>query len=220
MRTFILSACLLAATVGAQAQLTFGPEVSLIGSNYTGKADGQSSNTKSIVSFRAGAVLDAPISDHFSIQPAVLYVMNGFKSDIVIANASVHVNTLEIPVNVMYKIDVPGDGHLFVGLGPYIAYNMGGKYKESDSYSGTQTGSLNIGSGPLDDLKVFDFGLGINAGYQLTNGLFLRVFYQKGLLNLDPQGNSNNYIRSTNYGVGVGMLFGGNHTHAHTKAKK
>src|SRR6185437_2570495 len=121
MKSFILSACMLVSVVGAEAQVTYGPEVSLIGSNYTGKEAGQSLNTKSVVSFRAGGVVDIPVSDNFSIQPSLLYVRNGFKSDVVFFDATAHVSTLELPINVTYKIDMRGGDHFFVGLGPYIA---------------------------------------------------------------------------------------------------
>lgn len=223
MKSLIISASLLVSMTSVQAQFTVGPELSLIGTNYTGKVDGQSGNTKSVISFRAGAVVNAPIGDHFDIQPAVMYVQNGSKSDVVFSSATAHVNTLEVPVNVMYKINTTHGEHFFVGLGPYIAYNMSGKTKFTSNFSGTgaETQTISFGSDAHDNMKTIDLGLGINVGYQLLNGLFLRVYYQKGLVNLFPQGNTENSIYSTNYGVGLGMLFGG-HNHAKTKpqAKK
>lgn len=204
---------MLASVAGAQAQVTYGPEVSLIGTNYTDNSNGRSSSAKAIISYRIGAVVDAPLCGHFSIQPAVFYVRNGYKFDANTVNVSVRVNTLEVPVNVMYKVDVHGGDNFFVGLGPYFALNMSGTYDESDNFFGSRNGSLNIGSGPTDILKTVDFGLGINTGYQLSNGLFLRLFYQKGLLNLAGKAEVGGTEHSTNYGIGVGMLFGGGHTH-------
>ena len=111
---------------------------------------------------------------------------------------------MKIPVNILWKFGKPKGERFFVG--PYFAFNLGGTLKDNSSYGGSTSAKLNIGAGVGDDIKGFDFGVGLNLGYQLTNGLFIRGHYQYGLVNLLPQGDANNTMRNYNFGVTVGFL--------------
>jgi len=143
--------------------------------------------------------------------------MNGYKLDDPFGGTvTTTINTLEIPLNILYKFGKPGVDNFFVGVGPYIADNISGKFKENDNFNGSASTKVNIGTGPNDDLKPFDLGVGIDLGYGVMSGFFLRAHYQYGLANLAPQGNSQNTFNNVNYGLSVGFLFCGNNQHTKT----
>jgi hypothetical protein len=53
-----------------------------------------------------------------------------------------------------------------------------------------ETKDLKFGNdAPSNDLRRFNAGAQVNAGYQLRSGIFFRAMYQLGISNLLPQGN-------------------------------
>ncbi len=201
--------CLMAAASG-RAQVSFGPEAGVIFTNYTGKTNGATEPTKAMVSFRVGGVADIGLSERFFFQPGLLYVLNGFKVDYVVSSGSCKVHTLELPLNIGCKFGKPGGDRFSIGVGPYLAFNMGGTLKQT-SYGTSESMSIKIGNDAnTDNLKRTDVGLGINVAYQLSYGLFIRGHFQQGITNLEPGGDSNNSTFSTNSGISFGYLFGVN----------
>ena len=93
-----------------------------------------------------------------------------------------------------------------------------GRGRQTDDSYKTTDFTYSIGNDAThDDIKRTDFGIGLNAGYQIDNGLFFRAHYQRGFVNLLPGGDTNNTEFSTNYGVSVGYLFGAGGAHKHSK---
>jgi hypothetical protein len=175
--------------------IAFGVELGLNVADLLYSQSGGGITSKPIVMGRAGVLVDIPLCGSFFLQPGVFYAMNGGKVD----NNTTNLNTIEVPVNVMYKFHLKTCNSLFVGIGPYVGYNI----------SGTQTnGSLKIGSDNTDNIKAFDFGAGINVGYEMCNGLFFRARYQWGIANLQPQNDYITNINSESYGVQIGYFFG------------
>ncbi len=206
MKTMILS-CLAVAMLatGAKAQMAIGPEGGVNISNYTGFSGGQYLNTTIQTGLRIGGVIQDPISHSFYIERGLFYVLNGYKMDVAGGNASAWVNTAELPLNLLYKFRANGAGdRVFIGIGPYLAFNLTGRYKISALSVDRR---LSFGSDDHDDMKIVDFGAGANIGYQIGNGVFIRAHAQMGFVNLKPYGDANNAIYNTNYGVTVGYLF-------------
>ena len=209
MKKLICSLLCVCAVSYAHAQLSFGPEVGLQYTNYPGKTNGEKDDAKGRVGFRMGGVVDVPLSGHFYFQPGLLYVRNGYKFDNVVVTFTGKVDALQIPLNVLFKAGKPGGERFFFGVGPYVAFNLGGSV-ERNYYGTKETHTFEIGNNALnDDLKRTDIGIGLNVGYQLSNNLFMRAHYQRGFVNLLPGGDVNNATYSTNAGASVGYLFGG-----------
>jgi hypothetical protein len=132
-----------------------------------------------------------------------------------------------LPFTLLDKILLPDGSKIFLGLGPYLVLNAGGKVKESGIY-GNGTSALNIGSNSNDDLKAFDFGINFQAGYELKNGIFIRGNYQLGIANQQPQiattilpgpGEAASSIKTKNFAITLGYL-GGNKKPKKTVPKK
>jgi len=205
------------------AQVKYGAEATLNVSNYTIKTPGLLVPTTFWVpGFSIGGLADYSINDNISLQPGLFFAINGIKYSYTIpflgsADFSAHINTIQIPVNVQYKFGDAAGNRFFVGAGPFFAVNLSGSAKANVSGNGLipfgiptidSSASLKVGSDSSDYIKRFDFGVGVNGGYELKNGLFFRLHGQLGLLNLQPKGNASNSIKSMNYNVSVGYWLG------------
>lgn len=210
MKQVLLTLLCLPTLSGAYAQFRVGPEAGILFSNYPGKLNGDNVNAKAIFGARIGATADLHIAGGFAIQASALYVANGYHISNVITTQKMTLNTLEVPVSVLWKSGGKGDDHFFVGAGPYIGWNLSGKIKETGN-GVSESRKVYIGDTRYqDDARRTDVGIGGYAGYELDMGLFIRVHFQKGFTNLQPGGDADNVARSVNYGVSVGYLFGGN----------
>lgn len=119
---------------------------------------------------------------------------------------TVNIHAIEMPVTLMYKSNDHGYGRFFVGLGAFFGYNVSGTDKNTNK--DLTSGKLNIGSSDTDHVRPFDAGLCLHAGYQLSNGLFFRARYQRGLKNLSPISDiSAASIYSQSYGIDIGYYF-------------
>ena len=191
----------------------------MIFSNYPEQVNGGALPVKAKFGMRIGVVADLGISRHFYIDPALLYVMNGDNVNYVFENDIVRVNTLQLPVNVVYKSGHPGGERFVIGAGPYFARNMSGTRKVGGNGATTSI-SVSIGNdAAADNLRPTDIGLGALVGYELTTGLYVRAYFQHGFTNLQPGGDAGNSLYNLNYGVNVGYLFGG-HGSAHAKKEQ
>ncbi len=210
MKKVLLSLFLLVSITALKAQTKASIEVGLISSGYTGKTAGKMIYTADKWGGRFGLGFDSKVSKHVFIQTGLQYVMNGYLQNTTKGDLNYSVNTLQIPLNVVYKTEKLTGGVLFISAGPYFAINMFGTKKYSPADSTEYTQQINVGTDPRDDIKYFDLGLGINAGYEFKSGFFARVHYQAGLANLNQIGDDNNKLKSKNQGVSIGYLVGSN----------
>jgi len=179
-------------TATSFAQMRFGGEVGLNISNVN-ISPSTGTTLKSAMGARIGAIADFSITDAISIQPGVMFSMLGYKDDA----GTNSLNYIQIPININYKFEV-GPGKLFLGLTPYFGYAMSGKNSDGSS--------VTFGSNPTD-IKAIDFGVGVNAGYELPMGLLFRAGYDYGMGNLTNISGAT--INNTNIHISVGYLFGG-----------
>ncbi len=225
MKTVVVAGILAITAASAAAQVTLAPEVGAILYNQTAKATTNGRSMTKSNSFepglRAGALVDLGISEHFSVQPGVFYVLNrttrrdkvsgggaNFNS-----STSLTVHAVQVPVYAVYKTGTEGSGRFFAGLGGYITYHIAGSRKFEGPNAGGGIGvrltrSMTFGDNQIDDLRRLDFGPAAMLGYQLANGLYIKGQYQYGLANMQPIGNSNFSIKSMSFGLSVGYSFG------------
>ncbi len=199
--TFALSL----SAIYSYAQLGFGAEAGFNASDYHVKMSGNTASTDYKFGARVGILSDIALSDNFYFQPGVYYLNGGYKTTITGGTVETIVHSIQIPLNIQYKIGALGSNRFFVGAGPYVDWNK-------DGYSHLRAGSidsrsdLKIGSTVIDQLKAIDLGIGANVGYQITEGLFVRFRYQMGFLNLYPGGVPNSSIKNTGFCLSAGYL--------------
>lgn len=233
MKKLTFASLIVAASLQVRAQtgIHFAPEIGGVYSSQTMKyvdpfGAGTTSKSGHKIGLRVGGVVDIGINEKMSFQPGIFFSMQGAKYDLSVnygfgvttGKYSTNQNELIIPLNLQFSTGAEGSGFFF-GAGPYLGYVLGGKIKEEDQSSvflGQTTAlpdtsySLKVGNDSADAIKPFNLGIGINAGYKLPSGLFARIQFQYGFLNMRPKGNSDNSIKGWNIALTFGYFFGSN----------
>jgi hypothetical protein len=198
-KTSIILTVFLFAFAVAQAQTTFGLRAGVNLQNLNGKSGGNNLEYKITPGFNIGVNAEMGVAPDFYFQPGVLFTTKGAKDEV--GDGKVSLSYIEVPLNLVYK-PVLGTGKLIAGFGPYVAYGIGGKYKSGDFEQ-----DIEFGSGEEDDLKPLDMGANLLFGYELASKLSVQMNVQLGLLNLVPEGDSDNSIKNTGFGVSLGYRF-------------
>lgn len=107
----------------------------------------------------------------------------------------IHTSYLEVPVYVVYMHPLENEGKLFGGLGPYLAYGLGGKIKGP----GFSEKSFDKDNG----LKRFDAGLTFTAGCIFPAGFHGRIAYDLGLADIDRI--DVDHTRNRSYSLNIGV---------------
>ncbi len=214
---FFLIASFILVADNAVAQVSFAPEIGINMCTYM-KLSGTKMWNRINNGIRAGGKADITLTPHFHLQPGVLYAGNGYNPPIMAggANKSMKISTIEVPFQLVYKINTAIANTPFIGVGPYLGCNISGRanFSGAITYPYAEPGyarPLKIGSAVGDDIKQFDAGVSASAGLQLANGLYVLVLYQRGLMNLLPQGDAGNSLKSFNIGFSAGYYLHSKH---------
>ncbi|GAB3692254.1 hypothetical protein GCM10027592_11010 [Spirosoma flavus] len=207
----ILTAGLFFAALTSFAQVRIGVTGGLQMANQKNDIGGFSISGSNRIGYTAGLMLDAALSESFSIRPQVLYSVKGTKFDLsglsgglTDGNVTLAFNYIEVPIQVTYGLQA-GPGRVVLGAGPYVGYALSGSTSGSvQGQSGSET--VDFGSGE-DQVKRLDYGLRLSGGYELSSGLSISAFYSPGLANL-ANGSSQTTTNSA-FGLTLGFLFGG-----------
>lgn len=154
---------------------------------------------KMLTGFHIGVDYEIGVAPDFYFAPGLQFSTKGTNIDFVETKAVL--NYFEVPLNLVYK-PLLGDGNLIVNFGPYLGYAISGKYK--DDIADTD---IEFGSDDTDDYKPFDMGANIGFGYQLGMGLSFKLNAQLGLINILPDGDSDNLVKNNGFAFSVGYRF-------------
>jgi hypothetical protein len=210
MKTFLklsIALILLVSLTTVQAQVKFGPKAGVNFSTMTFKSSGVGFDPNVLVGFHAGVVSEIPLTDVLKFQPGVLYSMKGSNYEIVSEEMSFSPAFLEIPLNLMYEIDLEGK-KLGLFAGPYLAYGVGGKAKAMGFSE-----DLTFGTGEDDIMKPLDFGINFGVGLNLNN-FIISAQYGLGLSNLanevafDSEVETDVKMNLRVFGLSLAYLFG------------
>ena len=165
--------------------------------NQTIKADGEKfDDAKTKTGFQIGVDYEIGIAPDFYFAPGLQFSTKGTNVD-----TKAVLNYFEVPLNLVYK-PLLGDGNLIVNFGPYLGYAISGKYKNDIADT-----DIEFGSDDTDNYKPFDMGANIGFGYQLGMGLSFKLNAQLGLINILPEGDSDNLIKNNGFAFSVGYRF-------------
>ncbi|AWO01624.1 PorT family protein [Chitinophaga alhagiae] len=203
MKKLALSVAAMLIAGATFAQVKFGVTAGPSFSSVTTKVSGNKETSKMMTGLRAGFTADIPLADEFYVQPSLLYVGKG-GNDLRDVDLRSRIHYLQLPINFMYKPEV-GAGNLFIGLGPYIAYGLGGKW-EGDWFGTNISRDIEWGDGK--DLKRLDAGANFQVGYEFPMGFNVGLFTDLGLVNIEGADNDNTF-KNTSFGLSIGYKFGG-----------
>jgi hypothetical protein len=175
----------------------FGARGSLLISSFRVLQGNVSGNFTSNTGFAGGLFVDFPIANSIHLQPAVEFAIKGGTSPDLLKYS---ISYLEVPINVFWKGDL-GNGKLYCGAGPYIAFALGGSVSRNG-----QEESLKFGGTANDDLEVLDFGMNMHVGYEFDMGFTAGLKYDLGFTNINSIASSA-IVRNRAFAISVGFLF-------------
>ena len=140
--------------------------------------------------FHAGLNAIIPIAPEFYFQPVLQFSQKGAKNTIVVVDVNYKISYIEMPLNLLYR-GALGDGYVLLGFGPYVGYAV-----KAIAVAGDVETDM--------DIKAFDAGAGVYAGYETALGLYFQLNTQYGLLNINPD--DNNSVRK-NVGFGLSLSY-------------
>jgi hypothetical protein len=180
-----------------QAQIKFGVKAGANFSTFSGSdAKFENISPKYKVGFAGGGLVNIQLSEMFSLQPELLYSMEGatYKAE----GEKVNFKTDYINVPVMAQYNNPSG--FYAETGPQVGFLTSAKLSADGN-------SMDI----KDGFKKINFSWGIGAGYKLSNGLGIGARYNLGLMSIADadEGESAN-IKVGGFHIGLSYTFGGN----------
>lgn len=177
----LLFALMTIATVNSQ---NFGVKAGLNFASISGE-DFEDFDAKT--GFHFGVVAEIMLSEVFSVQPELLFSTRGASVSEDGDDYSLNLNYITLPLLAKFY---PVTGFSIEG-GVLPAFNISAKEKYNDE------------SADLEDIKKFDLGAAIGAGYKLPSGLFFQARYNFGLSEIVENVDAKNRVMQ----LSIGYLF-------------
>lgn len=159
--------------------------------NYLADAPNPSVSKSALTGFHAGVFYNIPLGANFNFQPEILYTTYGTKLNMNYAGAAFSakwkMDYLALPLMFQYNL-IP---NLFVEAGPELGLLLTSKVSGSGQ-------SLDV----KEEMKKFNAGIGIGAGYFFTENIGLNARYVVGLTDLDDSG-----VKSKNSAIQIGLAY-------------
>lgn len=224
------TALLLCLSLGAYtgyAQTKWNVKAGVAFSNVDAKNKaGDKASTAAVAGLYLGLGPTLHLSEYFSLEPALVFAKRGFERNEgnVIGwgkDFKAHTSYIEMPIDVVFNATI-GAGKLEVGIGPYIGYGLGGKWKTSgpvhlgdiaigeegdikftNDASEGEYGSYNLG-------RPFDYGARAKVNYLFREHYLVGIEVQKGIANLESKWGdykSGDAIRNRSLGISVSYRF-------------
>ena len=217
----VCSAVLFSKVLSAQTYIQGGVNFA----NISVYSNGKTEKNNSLTTFNAGILSRFGLSKLVDLESGLIFTGRGSKAETYYTNND-YVKTkfnpyyLELPLNLVVKIPVPGGLNLFAHAGPYIAMGIAGKSTSEYQFAGIAGSSSNdikySNENPFtsqqenasyDKLKRFDFGLNFGAGVDLKK-IILKANYGLGLTKINSTQSNNgaddqNKYRTFSLSVGI-----------------
>ena len=169
-------------TTVAFSQISIGVKAGLNLANVI--TDDEDVDPMMLPTFQAGAVVEIGVTNALAVQTGVSLQGKGFKQEDEIFGETFKTTFnplyLQIPAQLLYK-----GNNFFVGVGPYVAFGIGGKIKSS--YAGeSESEDITFGNTEDDYLAPLDFCIGAQAGVSL-GAIRIGAGYDLGLSQIIPK---------------------------------
>jgi hypothetical protein len=219
-KQLILAVALVVSTLAmAQTTPSFGIRAGLSSARLRGDAVSNLDNLLSVADgmftagsrkgFFAGAYASIPVSELFSVEPALYYTQKGYdlKGNLAVkaidflgagAHAQLNLNYIDVPV--VLKANING---FQVFAGPQVSYLANADLKTTASILGVNL--LNKKLDATNQFNRWDASVTGGVGYEFANGVNLTAAYDHGLSKVDANKSMNSYNQS--FKIGVGLRF-------------
>lgn len=192
---------LTAGAIASQAQIKYGLKA---GANFYqiggSDADDFKEDRKMKIGLAGGAFVNIPINETFSVQPELLYSMEGnlqkYEEMGVDVKTSYNLSYINIPVLVQYNAS-----GFYAETGPQIGFLMSAKGKVE--VDGEEVADEDI----KESLKSINVSWAIGLGYKLKSGIGFGARYNLGLTSIADADDTK--VTSSGFHVGISYTFGG-----------
>lgn len=209
---FAFATTALALSTKAQETTTFGVRAGVNFQNINGEDEnGDDLDFKLKTGFHVGVNAEIPVAPDFYVQPGVLFSTKGAKSDI--DDSKVKLSYIEVPINFLYK-PMLGNGKLLLGIGPYVAFAVRGKFSDAD---GDDTDiefekEVTFTQASIKPyLRRFDAGGNLLVGYEFSNKFSAQLNAQLGMVKINPEitddPDDDTKWKNTGFGISLGYRF-------------
>jgi len=213
-KALLLAFTVTAFAFGSKAQTTFGLRAGVNFQNINGKEfDGDDTENKMKTGFNVGVNAEIPVAPDFYVQPGVLFSTKGAKVEFDGLKYNANLSYIEVPINFLYKPTL-GTGKLLLGVGPYVAFGIGGTLKDFKNkdvdveFEKSITAAQYLGKEtPYAFRKRFDAGGNLLFGYETASKISIQLNAQLGMINTNPEieGVSNDKTKHKNTGFGISL---------------
>lgn len=180
------------AAVTMNAQVKFGIKAGANFSKFSGSdAKLGDVSPKYKIGFTGGGLVNIPVNETFSVQPEVLYSMEGSKYEEDGDKLVYHTDYINIPVMVQYNAS-----GFYGETGPQVGFLINAKGDNGDV-------SVDI----KDSFKSINFSWGVGLGYKLPNGFGVGARYNIGIANIADDEDTK--LKLGGFHLGVSYTFGG-----------
>jgi hypothetical protein len=181
----------------AHAQVSVGPEVGFTAAGlYSSEEDVYAG-----LNGHFGFTAHIQLGNFLAVRPSILF-RSGSMAYTDDDQETITLTRISIPVPIMYSHVFDNGSVLFAGAGPNFMYSFSGKYKY-----GSESQKIEFGTNE-EQIKPFDIGLHLKAGYQFAPGLVLSTFFNAGFTDLDNV-DGQQFKSLDAIGFSIGWMFGG-----------
>jgi hypothetical protein len=180
---------------------------------------GDDLKSKFATGFHAGGFAEIGLNDWFAFQPEILFSMQGTKRDLdsdiggikTVSKFALTTNYVNIPLLAKYLVTE----QLFIVAGPQLGFLLSATSKsESTTTIGSIVTKVDTPSQDFkDNLNSFNLGLGVGAGYFITDNIFAEARYNLGVSNDAkkekdaPSGSADPEAKSSSIQISLGYRF-------------
>ena len=188
----------------AMSSLTFAQQFGIkAGMNVSSISNDGWDDSKAKVGFYGGLFMNAPLAESFSIQPEILYNNLGSKTERTVAGTkySSTLNLDYIAVPVMFQYNATPE--FYLEAGPEFGFLVNASSKAT---AGNNSNITNIDT---DSFNKFNMGIGLGAGFNITNKLGINARYVAGLNDVtdNDKWGSDASNKNNNFQVGLAYKF-------------
>ncbi|MDR6737628.1 outer membrane beta-barrel protein [Sphingobacterium sp. 2149] len=204
MKKTLLTTLALVVVVGLKAQMSFGFRTAVNFAKEVNYSNYGSSASPPIKRLHVEAYVEFPLSNRFSLQPGLAFQQTGSKMSTgslgneILMDGWRKIQYFGVTLNLTYYFPLNNFVQFFLAGGPYASIAISGKEKFTGTVDKVKFGVTQNSN----EMKKYDAGLNLLAGFKLANGISVNGGYALGLLDIRTRDISNTYNRIFSIGVG------------------
>lgn len=190
-------------TEKAESGVQFGIRAGLNVAGMDYKEDNVTVSTDNRANWHVGVIADIPLMQSLYVQTGLYLQNKGYKEKEGDYELTANPMYLEIPVLASYRYNFGDAAQLQFNVGPYFAYGVGGKIKETEDGDEDKWDCFGDKGA---DWKRFDCGLQIGAGLTVAKHYYIGAAYEFGFSNI-AKNSGEGKLKNRNLMISVGYNF-------------